>query len=251
MKEMQMKRSLVWSLVMVFLLMLSNTANAALTTIGTAQFGGTGSAYNLIWYDDNNGNSVVWLDYTQSHNSWQNQVNWAQGLNTTLTYDIDPGYTVDWGTNAWRLPSTVDGPYVYGYDGTTTAGFNITNSEMGHLFYTELGNKGYYDTNGNRQPDRGLKNTGDFEYLTESWYWSGTEYAINPVFKAWIFSTDDGLQYPTNQSSSNSGLAVRSGQVSTAPVPVPGAIWLFGSGILGFIGLRRRMSCDLKFVEFF
>jgi len=30
-------------------------------------------------------------------------------------------------------------------------------------------------------------------------------------------------------------------QVS-APVPVPAAIWLLGSGLIGLVGIRRRMT---------
>jgi len=166
---------------MFFLLVAVGSANATLITIGTAQFGGTGTAYNLIWDDDNNGNSVVWLDYTHERANWTDQVGWAAGLNGVLTYDIDPGFTVDFGANSWRLPSTVDGPWVLGHNGTTTAGYNITSSEMGHLFYTELGNLGQYNsTNGGLQAGYGLVKTGDFNNLVNSWYWYGTEFAYAP-----------------------------------------------------------------------
>lgn len=30
--------------------------------------------------------------------------------------------------------------------------------------------------------------------------------------------------------------------IKTSPVPIPGAVWLLGSGILGLIGIRRRIS---------
>ncbi|MCK4378316.1 MAG: VPLPA-CTERM sorting domain-containing protein [Deltaproteobacteria bacterium] len=33
-------------------------------------------------------------------------------------------------------------------------------------------------------------------------------------------------------------MAVRSGAVS--PVPIPGALWLLGSGLLGLVAVRRR-----------
>jgi len=29
--------------------------------------------------------------------------------------------------------------------------------------------------------------------------------------------------------------------VDVSPVPIPGAVWLLGSGVVGLIGLKRRM----------
>ncbi|MBT6225078.1 MAG: hypothetical protein HOI47_00320 [Candidatus Scalindua sp.] len=133
-----MKKIIV--IVVLMIMGYSIQAQGTMTTIGTATY--SGSDYNLIWDDDNNGNSVVWLDYTNSTANWTAQNTWASGLDVALTYNVDPGYAVTWNDVDWRLPTTVDGLYVWGYDGTTTAGYNITNSEMGHLFYTELGIKG-------------------------------------------------------------------------------------------------------------
>ncbi|MFA5904066.1 MAG: hypothetical protein WC836_09000 [Desulfobacula sp.] len=232
-----MKKISVFLCGLFLLLVAMGSANATLTTIGTAQFNGTGTAYNLIWDDNNNGNSVVWLDYIHGTANWTNQRAWATGLDGVLTYNT-PGYTVDFGANSWRLPSTVDGPHVYGYDGTTTAGYNITTSEMGHLFYTELGNLGYYGTNGAYQSGYyGLVETGDFNNLVNTWYWSGTEYASDPA-RAWSFSMYGGPQDLSYKSNYFYGLAVRTGQVST--VPVPGAFWLLGSGLVGLAGLARK-----------
>jgi hypothetical protein len=236
-----MKKISVFLCGLFLLLVAMGSANAALTTIGTAQFNGTGPAYNLIWDDNNNGNSVVWLDYTHLSANWTNQKAWAAGLNGALTYNT-PGYTVDFGANSWRLPSTVDGPFVNGYTGTTTGGYNITNSEMGHLFYTELGNLGTYNTSGVSQSGYGLIKTGDFDYLVNSGYWSGTGYATNPTY-AWYFSMFNGYQGGGNKSGSGGyGLAVRSGQVST--VPVPGAFWLLSSGLIGLAGLSRKRRME-------
>ncbi len=33
-----------------------------------------------------------------------------------------------------------------------------------------------------------------------------------------------------------------SGEIAPVPTPVPGAVWIFGSGLLSIIGLRRRMK---------
>jgi hypothetical protein len=129
-----------WFLVIVCV----GISHATLTTIGTADYDsdgdGTPESYKLIYDDDNNGKSVVWLDYSNPKNTWDNQVAWAAGLNDpgVLSYNIDPSYSIDWGTNQWRLPSTVDGALVFGYEGdpdndnlyTYTYGWNLANSEM-------------------------------------------------------------------------------------------------------------------------
>ncbi|MBN2705752.1 MAG: hypothetical protein JXR89_04850, partial [Deltaproteobacteria bacterium] len=187
----RMRGKSIFVLMVLGLLLTSGLAQAQLTVIGTATYLGT--PYNLIWDDDNNGHSVVWLDYTNAPANWSTQTAWAAGLDAQLTYNIDPAYTVIWDDAAWRLPNTVDGQSDYGCDGTTTVGYNITTSEMGHLFYAELGNQGYLDTSCNTQSPYGLQNTGSFEHLVASWYWSGTEYAPDPDY-AWSFGFDDGFQ---------------------------------------------------------
>jgi len=235
---MMKKRFLAVLVTGLFLLSMTGLAQAALTTIGTATYGG--SDYNLIWDDNNNGNSIVWLDYSNSPTYWTAQKAWAAGLDSSLTYNFNSGYSVAWNDAAWRLPDTVDGAYSYGYDGTTTAGYNITTSEMGHLYYTELGNKSYYDTSGNTQSGWGLNNTGDFDNLNASRYWSGTDYADGTGYAAWDFGMDYGGQNYGNKLNNEYGLAVRSGHVSAAPVPVPGTMLLFSTGLAGLAVLRRK-----------
>jgi len=221
------------------LLGMAGTVNAALLTIGTANY--LGSDYNLIWDDDNNGNSIVWLDYS-NNDSWDNQTNWVSGLGAELTVTMNSGYTsnIDW-TTGWRLPDTVDGPLVSGVDGTTTAGYNITTSEMGHLFYEELGNLGIRDTSGNTQTGYGLQNTGDFSNLIASsyddYYWSNTVVSDFPT-RAWVFGMYYGLQHQLEMPGQNYGLAVHTGQVSA--IPVPSSVWLLASGLVGLAGYARR-----------
>jgi hypothetical protein len=120
----------------------------------------------------------------------------------------------------------VDGGRTFGYDGTTTAGFNITTSELGYLFYKSLGNQGYYDTKGNQgtgwYPDStwGLKNKGPFENLQVGNYWSGTDYSLLKTH-AWGFCTAFGEQSCTcfKGSYPYMGIAVRSAKVVINAAP--------------------------------
>ena len=79
-----MKRKLVALIIAIILLGIVGISQAALRVIGTAAYKGTD--YNLIWDDDNNGNSVIWLDYVNSGEMWPNLVAWAAGLDAQITY---------------------------------------------------------------------------------------------------------------------------------------------------------------------
>jgi hypothetical protein len=209
-----------WMTIFCFLLSLAVTgfAWAELSVIGTALYDNT--EYNLIYDSDQ---QLVWMDYSHQGGPWPQQVAWAEGLNAPgqLTCRLNEGVRVSW-EGGWRLPASVDGPRYYGYDGTTTAGFNITSCEMGHLFYKSLGNPGYYDVDGTPRddygrPDKdlgGLQNTGPFRNLLPSAYWSGTEYGIAPV-RAWDFNMYFGSQNNVAFKSSYPypALAVRPGRV--------------------------------------
>lgn len=210
-------------------LLLVTTAHAELFNRGTDSLGN-----RLIYDSDLN---ITWYDYSNSVNTWQNQVNWADAL------DVNFGGTH---YTDWRLPLTVDGIYVWGYDGTTTGGYNITSSEMGHLYYTELGNAGYRDTSGNLTgcgwPNPPcLTNTGDFQNLQLRDYWSGTEYSANPNL-AWVFNASGGNQnYDFKEGNVTYALAVRPGDVAVVPEPISSILFVTGGTLLaGRRFLKRK-----------
>jgi hypothetical protein len=230
-----MKRLSVFLCAMVLVLGIVGTSNAALWDRG----GGLiyDDALNITWMQDANYAKTSGYD-EDGKMTWDVAVAWADGL----AY-YDSVRDVTW--TDWRQPTTVDGPAVYGVDGTTTAGFNITTSEMGYMYYVNLGNLGYYDKAGNFQPGYGLNNTGPFNNLQNSnlnldLYWSGTEYSTNPD-NAWCFGFRYGTQYDGVTKDSNYyAWAVRDGDV--APVPVPGAIWLLSSGLIALADFRFKIQ---------
>lgn len=175
-------------LLVVVLATFSMPANAALIDRGMGMVYDT--ELGITWLQDAN--------YAATSGYWDS-------LSRPLTSTIDPGQmnwnqATEWadqleygGYDDWRLPMTVDGEYVFAYDGTTTAGYNITTSELGYLYYNTLGNVGYYDVNGNPQLGYGFNNTGPFINVQFPEYWSGTEYSDNTNF-AWSFLSIYGGQ---------------------------------------------------------
>lgn len=212
-----------------FVIALVVQAEASLLTIGTATY--NSNNYNLIYDNDSPFGSIVYLDYTEAGDPagyvgdgsryWAAQSAWANSINTAgLVYNFNAGYSMAW-SDGWRLPSTVDS--------RESIGFNVTSSELGHLFYTELG-----DGIGH-----GLVNTGPFTNLQTGCYWSGTDFSADYGMK-WFFSTC-GLQCFEDVSSLEGfGLAVRSGQlIESVPVPEPAIIYLLISGIAGLCLVQK------------
>ncbi len=173
---------------------------------------------------------------------WDAAMTWATGLSFG-------------GFSDWRLASVTD----VGDNGCTTSNggnggaagtdcyYNTDTSlsELAYMFHENLGNNSWYDTSGTATgctaPNYCLENTSadgvDILNLQSDVYWSGTEYAPN-TNDAWRFNTDDGYQSYRTKNVEFYAWAVRSGDVSA--VPVPAAVWLFGSGLVGLIGVSRR-----------
>lgn len=162
------------------------------------------------------------------------------------------------GLSGWRLPTIVDtgSPLCdYSTAGGTDCGFNVQTksgdptryevgqtvySEMAHLFYVTLGNKGACTPGdpvcSTEQPGWGLSNTGAFQNLLPFDYYSGTEYS--PGVYAWCFSNRGGFQGPAAIDGALYGLAVHDGNVGV-PVPEPATWTLLMAGLLMLFARRR------------
>ena len=178
----------------------------------------------ITWLADANSGAGSSFDNgvltTDGRMTWQSANDWAASLNIA-------------GVTGWRLPDTLQpDPSCDSQSGGVSSSFNCTGSEMGNLFYNVLG--GTANTS--------IVTTSNANYNLfsniQTNYWSGTENATNSD-RAWGFDIDLGRQSGLNIKSGNlSAWAVKSGDVSA--VPVPAAVWLFGSGLLSLIGIARR-----------
>lgn len=182
---------------------------------------------------------ITWLanaNYAGTTMTWAAANAWAAALNPYGS-----------GITGWRLPTVTDigtSGCNFAYSGTD-CGYNVDTStgEMASMFYDTLGNLALYNTSGSGpQAGWGLTNTGPFSNVLPSFYWSATEYAPS-ISVAWLFGFGNGGQYGGVKSFNGYAWAVHAGDVGASAVPVPAAAWLFGSGVLGLLGVgskRRR-----------
>lgn len=215
----------------ILLTMSSSTDAALLERLG-----------GLAYYD--NEANITWLadaNYAQTSGydadglmSWADANDWAADLNIS-------------GVTGWRLANTVD----VGNDGRTYTninqgvdfGYNITtHSELSNMFYNVLENTAFRDINGNPTGCDAeiscLVNTGPFSNIQTTRYWSSTELIRYDGRVSWYFNMFDGFQNYNYKSNEYYAWAVHSGDISA--VPIPAAVWLFGSGLIGLAGFARR-----------
>lgn len=198
--------------------------------------------------------------------TFEEAIAWVSGLeyydsvrDTTWTDWRLPGVSPINGSTfqiAFRNNATSDEGYARtttdGSDGAWRDAFGTPVSEMGYMYYVNLGNLGTCTPNDASpsscvlQPGRGLINTGPFTNLTKEFnpipYWTATTYGAT---QAWYLNFSAGFQGRGDTEAASSGVdfhyvwAVRDGDVAVQVVPLPAAAWLFGAA-LGVLGWARR-----------
>lgn len=169
-----MKKMMTYLSVLVMVIGLSVAAHATLVDMHDGTIYSTNT--QLSWLKDVAAGGLK---------TWDQAVAWAASLNA------DGGFA---SLTGWRLPNV---------DPACGFNSNCTNSEIGYLYYTELGNKA----------GGPLTDTGPFTNLQAFNCWAVTEAAPNPDL-AWSFYVGGGLQGVSCKVNGGYAWAVRPGMRS-------------------------------------
>ncbi len=203
--------------IVIFTLGLVSTANATLES----RLGG------LAVYDTDR--DISWLadaNFAQTSGfvadgqmNWTDANTWAAGLNVG-------------GVTGWRLPTTPQPDTSCNIPNVQFGiGYGCTASEMGHLFYDELGGTATTILSNVINLDT------TFFSNIQMIYWSSTEWAQNPN-AAWNFRFNTGRQLSNLKFARLYAWAVHDGDVGTVEIPVTGTIILMSLCLAGLLGYR-------------
>lgn len=178
---------------------------------------------NITWLVDANLGAGSAFDDGYLNNdglmSWASANSWAQSL-------------VYQGIGGWRLPSTAVSDNSCSFAGPAF-GTGCTGSELGHMYYVELGAPVINPAEPTSLPD-----PGPFQHLQADGYWSGTAYDAT---YAYVLNFGfAGQQAADSKALGYYAWAVHDGNV--AAVPAPAAAWLLATGVVGLLvrAARRR-----------
>lgn len=192
------------------------------TTLQARDVGNTGSTnafydtvLDVTWLANANMNGVM---------DWSTANSWASSLSVGST-------------DGWRLPNALN------RDGSgPCAAANCNNSEMGYLWYVELGNVA------DPAPSF-VANNGNFKNVQMQGYWYNTLYAGNNSF-AWYFDTRNAGQWMNWTTVETYAMAVHTGDVgavvANVPEPETYTMPVAGLGLICAVARRRLSSTPMK-----
>ena len=123
------------------------------------------------------------------------------------------------GYDDWRLPVLEETDPSCDTQGVAGSfGYNCSNSELGHMFYTLLGGQARTSI-----VEVHNENFDLFQNIIDDIYWHDLEFSALP-FIAWNFQTRDGYQNGNSKSIRLGVWPVRDGDVADVPVPSPAPI---------------------------
>lgn len=203
-------------------LITSTSANAALIDRGNGLI--YDSTQDITWMADANYAKTSGY-HASGMMDWFEATTWADRLNYG-------------GYDDWRLSSTLGTDYYDRCSGTIEC--SDPGNEMAHLFYNDFGiadGDSIWDAPSGSSRNL-FENYSSFG-IGEHTYWTDTKFEYGNDPHADHFDTGYGfLGFSNAETSERFAWAVRDGDVSA--VPVPAAVWLFGSGLVGLIGVARR-----------
>lgn len=195
-------------------LLFASGANAALQS----QSGGQtlyDTDLNIVWLAD--ANYALTSHYAENAGySTDGRLTWAQATAWIASLNAENGGIGHLGFNDWRLPTT-DHCEDYG----------CTSSEMGHLFYQELGGEAHKSIAAKHNANYDL-----FQQVGSGYYWSGS--AKGSAY-AWSIDFANGYQGTSGTTSLAYAMAVRA-----VPEPESFVLMMVGLGVIGAVARRRR-----------
>ena len=214
-------KAIINSLSCLFLILTSFHSYASLFDRGNGFI--YDDVLDITWLQDANYAETLgatpWYDYGAMN--FENAKNWTDNLAILNHYN-------------WRLPSAGENP---------SMGWYSFDSELGHMFYNNLGNSPGPITNTSFIDGSTGLNV-EFQNVMNNFYWLDE---VSFDDKAWSFKMQAGKMIDYAAQSSRFHLwLVHDGDIANSVdatvVPVPASAFLFGSALLGLIVTRRQAN---------
>lgn len=152
---------------------------------------------DLVVYDEDR--DITWL---RQAGAGQGQMTFDQARTFAQAFTLN-------GEGGWRLPDTPLSTDA-GCTSSFNEGDNCTESDLGHLYYTELGNSA-----GSLSAGGGPQNRGPFIDVDANVYWSGRQDGSGDV---WVFNFFNGFQTTSNPQSLSLVWLVKDGKAAGVPI---------------------------------